>query len=411
MTQDGERAVVEGDSEDRISYLPRNVLDRILELIPLQDAARTSILSKNWRYIWATLPNLVLDYRLCRTLILESESNFKEAVDDILLLHMGDIMKFVLDTSGARLSSYAVIDRWVLYVTRNGVKKLTLQVSNFDTYTLPSSIFNCSTLTKLTLFKCVFKPPNSFLGFQNLITLYLQWTTFLPTTTTSFCVIKAPRLAKLTLNSCHGTQYLNIVSPGLKSLYVRDNHYYLFLNCFINCKNLRVFELELDDMVNNPKHDEKSTPEKLLVNLPALELLSAQVPNGLSFTLNCLWHLSLGVDFGKMGQIFYALQLIKSSPNLSKLDIWVDFTSNNAEAVSKNLNTLACLERPLDKLKYVDINGFESSEAEMLFVKLLLSRTPSLLTMCIDQYTDIDIDIALELKRFHRASPRAKLFY
>ncbi|CAN4126826.1 unnamed protein product [Withania somnifera] len=404
----GKRVAFEGDSEDRISDLPRNVLDHIIELLPIQDAARTSILLRNWRYIWATLPNLK-----------KSQSKFKEAVDGILLMHTGDIIKFVLNATGARLSSYAIIDRWMFYVTRNGVKTLTLRISNDDTYTLPSSIFNCSTLRHLKLSNCVLKPPSPFLGFQNLICLYLETATFMPTT--SCCFIKAPLLANLTLDLCHGTQYLNIVSPGLKSLYIRDSHYTTFLNCFMICKDLKEFELEFDDVFNNSKHDEKSTLDKLIVSLPALEVLhldsffvehlsAHNVPGGLPFMFKSLWHLSIGVDFGKMGQIYGALQSIKSSPKLIKLDIWVRVANGNAEGVLENLNTPACFEQPLNKLKYVDIDGFESSEAELLFVKLLLSRTPSLISMCIDQYTDMDVEIALKLRHFHRASPRAKLF-
>ncbi|XP_060185026.1 F-box/FBD/LRR-repeat protein At1g13570-like isoform X2 [Lycium barbarum] len=418
MTQDGERVAVEGDREDRISDLPRNVIDRILELLPVQDAARTSILSRKWRYIWAMLPSLVLDVYLYLGLRRKSRSNFKEAVDDILLMHMGNIVKFVLDAyvlddSEACFSSYdksAVIDRWVLYVTRNGVKELALCMSDDNTYRLPPSIFNCLTLTQLMLSYCVFKPPNSLVGFQNLITLALSKITFVPTT--SFCVIKAPRLASLTLIGCHGTQYLNIVSPGLESLDIYDSFYYILLNCFMNCKNLRVVRVGIDGVVSYPEHNEKSTLEKLLVSVPALELLSKDiVPNGLPFTLNCLWHLVLTVDFDKLGPICCALQLIKNSPNLSKLEIWVHVISDEVEAVLKYLDTPSCLERTLDKLEYVAISDFKSSKVELSFVKLLLSRTPSLRRMCIVQRTDIDIDIALELMRFPRASPRAELFY
>ncbi|XP_055828949.1 F-box/FBD/LRR-repeat protein At1g13570-like [Solanum dulcamara] len=421
MTQNRKRAVVEGDRKDRISSLPRNVMDNILELLPVQDGARTSILSQKWRYIWAKLPNLVLSHDFCSKLIEESESNFKEAVDSILLLHMGDITGFLLDTSGVSLSSYAAIDRWMLYVTRKGVEKLTLRIPVDNPYRLPSSIFNCSTLTHLTLSNCVFKPPMSFFGFQNLNTLSLSFSIFVPTR--SFCVIKAPLLACLTLNSCCGTQYLNIISPPkLEFLYIHNSHYYPLQNCFMNCKNLREFVLVFNGEVNARKHNEKSTLEKLLVSSRALEvlrldsffveLLSAHiVPNGRPFTLNCLWHLSLGVDFVKTGQISYALHLIKSCPNLSKLDIWVHATSDNAKAILMYLDTPSCLERALDKLEHVVIKSFRSSKAELLFVKLLLSCTPSLLKMCIVQLIDIDVDIALELMRFPRASPRAELFY
>lgn len=71
-------------------------------------------------------------------------------------------MRFVLDTGGASLSAYAVIDRWILYVTREGVEKLTLRISVDNLYRLPSSIFDCSTLTHLTLSNCVLKTPISF---------------------------------------------------------------------------------------------------------------------------------------------------------------------------------------------------------------------------------------------------------
>ncbi|KAK4362110.1 hypothetical protein RND71_017351 [Anisodus tanguticus] len=75
MTQDMKRAkaAVEGDREDRISDLPRNVIDRILVLLPVQDAARTCVLSKSWRYIWTMLPSLVLDNQFCHELIGKSD--------------------------------------------------------------------------------------------------------------------------------------------------------------------------------------------------------------------------------------------------------------------------------------------------------------------------------------------------
>lgn len=89
----------------------------------------------------------------------------------------------------------------------------------------------------------------------------------------------------------------------------------------------------------------------------------------------------------------------------------VDATDDDAKAVLKYLDSPSCLERPLNKLEHVSINIYESAKAELCFVKQLLSRTPSLLRMRISQKTDIDVDIALELMRFPRASPRAELSY
>ncbi|XP_060186261.1 F-box/FBD/LRR-repeat protein At1g13570-like [Lycium barbarum] len=423
MTPDRKRvAAVEGDTEDRLSALPRNVIHDILRLLPVHDAARTSILSKNWRYIWAILPNLVLDKHFCNKLALKSQSVLKETVDEILLQHLGDIVKFVRDISGTHLTSYADIDRWMRFVTRNNVKELILGMPDNSTYKLPSHVFNCPTLTSLKLFNCIVKPTNSFLGFQNLTTLRLEKITFVPTM--EFWVINAPLLVNLTLKHCNGTQYLDtVVSSGLKYLSVRETHFNLDLNRFMNYKNLTNLYLVVESPIAT---DERSTYEKLISSVPTLQVLTlgsfvlellstGVVTKGLPFTLNCLWHLRLGVNLGQMGQTSCALELIKSFHNLSKLDIWVCVACDNAEAVMKYLDRPTCLDRPLDKLKDVDMYLYNGSKVELLFIKLLFARTPSLVRMDIKQKealgTREERNITKELMRFPRASPKAELFY
>jgi hypothetical protein len=44
-----------------LSNLPKEVLLDILSLLPTKDAGRTSLLSKRWEYLWASIPNLVFD--------------------------------------------------------------------------------------------------------------------------------------------------------------------------------------------------------------------------------------------------------------------------------------------------------------------------------------------------------------
>lgn len=61
------RAAVEGEKEDIVIALPRNVVDLILELLPVHDAARTSNLSSKWRDIWVSLPFLVLNNYFCKS--------------------------------------------------------------------------------------------------------------------------------------------------------------------------------------------------------------------------------------------------------------------------------------------------------------------------------------------------------
>ncbi|PKI32411.1 hypothetical protein CRG98_047198 [Punica granatum] len=48
--------------EDRLSLLPDDILiDNILSLLPTEEAARTSILARRWRFLWLGSPSLDLD--------------------------------------------------------------------------------------------------------------------------------------------------------------------------------------------------------------------------------------------------------------------------------------------------------------------------------------------------------------
>ncbi|GMP83042.1 hypothetical protein CsSME_00037112 [Camellia sinensis var. sinensis] len=49
MTDSHKRIAIDNGTDDIVSGLPRNLIDNILERMPVRDAARTSILSRNWR--------------------------------------------------------------------------------------------------------------------------------------------------------------------------------------------------------------------------------------------------------------------------------------------------------------------------------------------------------------------------
>ncbi|KAK4720429.1 hypothetical protein R3W88_010662 [Solanum pinnatisectum] len=179
-----------------------------------------------------------------------------------------------------------------------------------------------------------------------------------------FCVINVPRLVKLTLMRCKGTQCLKfVVSSQLKVLVVRYSRFGVDLSCFTNCKDLKHLYL----VSTNPIRIERSQLGKLLSSVPKLEELS--------------------------------LLVIDST------------TSDNVEEVLEYLNSTACLNQPLQSLKDVAMHAFEGSKVEMLFIKLLFARTPSLIRMQVNLF-DLEKgrDIATELMDFPRASAKAELF-
>ncbi|WMV20559.1 hypothetical protein MTR67_013944, partial [Solanum verrucosum] len=250
--------------------------------------------------------------------------------------------------------------------------------------------------------------------------------TFVPTQ--EFCVIKLPRLVRLALIYCKGTQYLDIVvSSMLEYLAIRESQCNLNLNQFINCKKLTQLELVVDSPI---PADERSTYQKLIFSQPTLkelsfcsfvlELLSAvTVTKGLPFTLNSLSYLRMSVNVGQIHQISYTLELLNSFPNLMKLDILVRNGTcyptgcDRADAIMKSLDRPTCLDRPLDKLTHIIMYNFGGSQVELFFVRLLLAHSPSLVKLIISQWEPLveseKINITTELMCFPHASPEAHL--
>ncbi|GKV04763.1 hypothetical protein SLEP1_g16876 [Rubroshorea leprosula] len=101
---------------DRISSLPGHLIDNFLSHLPVKDAVRTSVLSRKWRYKWATVPSLVFDTQCLAASSLDPaliKNKLVSIVDHVLLLHNGPIQKFKL--SHRDLLGAADIDRFFLY--------------------------------------------------------------------------------------------------------------------------------------------------------------------------------------------------------------------------------------------------------------------------------------------------------
>ncbi|KAH9736944.1 F-box/LRR-repeat protein [Citrus sinensis] len=74
--------------EDRISCLPDEILCHILSFLPTKNAVATCVLSSKWRLVWALLPNLCFDDRLC--LMYENTRALTEDASTRLTLELVD---------------------------------------------------------------------------------------------------------------------------------------------------------------------------------------------------------------------------------------------------------------------------------------------------------------------------------
>nr|GFA97354.1 hypothetical protein [Tanacetum cinerariifolium] len=112
--------------EDVISTMPDLVITDILNRLPLKEAVRTSIVSREWR---------------------QEEGYSIELLEDI--------------------------NRRVMFLSNNGIKELTFMKYG-ETIELPTHFFSCLELKHLTLYNCHFRPMSGFRGFPNLLSLELN---------------------------------------------------------------------------------------------------------------------------------------------------------------------------------------------------------------------------------------------
>ncbi|XP_059439334.1 F-box protein At4g22280-like [Corylus avellana] len=205
---------VDGNSKC-LSNLPEEVLLDILSLLPTKDAIRTSVLSKRWDYLWASIPNLVFEQSLPakRTLLM----NF---VDRALCLRdSSDIKRFTLCCDV--LCDASRVNTWISAVVRHNVQELCIELDNFEgVFSLPYCLFTCKTLTSLHLeMPYMLKLPTT-ICFSNLKILTICKVTFLDEYLTQQLFSGLPVLEKFTLFGCSwgGLKSVSISAPKLHSL-------------------------------------------------------------------------------------------------------------------------------------------------------------------------------------------------
>ncbi|KAB2623512.1 F-box/LRR-repeat protein 13-like [Pyrus ussuriensis x Pyrus communis] len=145
---------------DRISALPTEVLCHILSFLPTNYAVRTTVLSKRWKNIWTSVPNLYFcddDY--------PEVNDFTAFVNRVLDSHDSSwIQKFHLHCDDDYFEPPPV-DRWIHAAIERKVVELDLCVNHSEpdqNFELPQNIFMCETLKILELqFHFIARPPTS----------------------------------------------------------------------------------------------------------------------------------------------------------------------------------------------------------------------------------------------------------
>ncbi|KAI3453929.1 hypothetical protein Pfo_010592 [Paulownia fortunei] len=400
---------------DLISDLPSSIIENILGCLPLRDVARTSILSRGWRYKWLTCPEIVFDFWFDQLFL--RGHNLKPLIYRILRHHQGPLLKFVIQVPD--LKTCPEIDEWVHLLPNNTLKDLTLHVSRGENHKLTSQLCTFQHLRNLRLYNCAFDPPPGFKGFNKLVNLDLQSVGLVPDRFGKF-IASCPAVERLSLIHCTTFDCLEITGTKLKFL---EFHGVFRSISFKNCPVLTDVRLAFSSLDLKKENGFSFDLVKSLSCLPALEELQLQAyaledlveygaPNKLPIALKMLKNLHLtDMYFEKTAETSCAICFIRSCPNLQRLKITA-FTFGVVDSAAdfvRSQKTSKCLTQ----LKAVKMQLFCGIDSEMEFVKYLLASSTALEEMAITPHpgsiTDGGESILNELKQYPRASPRVEI--
>ncbi|KAL9242405.1 hypothetical protein vseg_016401 [Gypsophila vaccaria] len=397
-------------STDLIMNLPLNLMQHVLERLPLRDAARTSVLSKDWRYKWLSLPQITLDSRFSEAFrkrnnaALDYPRLYSDTVNKILLRHRGPIHKFVFHVP-CHLPKSTDIDCWIEFVCQNGVKEFYLNDHRLPKLKPPSCLFSCMSLTHLTLHCGSLSLPSSFGGFPCLISLKL-YTCEDDNKKLGRLIHNCPQLESLDLILSEGINCLTINSPKLQRLVLNGAYNLVCLEETARLLKTFVVDSEGGDMAH------------ILSRMPNLEMLmlsnfhecELEPPKSLASGLKQLHTLILGMPLTCQYTISLLLCLFKSSPRLSQLQVTALKCTGCVDKLP--MFDMSCTPEPLKRVEFLRFSG---SCSELHLVKFLLAQSPSLelmtiqLDMTVIGGPEAKFNLAKAVTRFRRASPNAEV--
>ncbi|CAA7047969.1 unnamed protein product [Microthlaspi erraticum] len=137
----------------RISDLSDDLLIKVLSFLPTKVVVSTSILSKQWEFLWMWLPKLkYCDYDITGPL-----SSYRDFIDQKLPLHRSPVIEsLILSFRQNTLPHPERFKQWVEIAVFRFLRELTVDYYCFlgeprDVLSLPSSLYTCNSLMTLKL--------------------------------------------------------------------------------------------------------------------------------------------------------------------------------------------------------------------------------------------------------------------
>ncbi|XP_021737419.1 putative F-box/LRR-repeat protein At4g15060 [Chenopodium quinoa] len=127
------------EANDLLSQLPDDLLFFIMSFLTLKEAARTSVLSHRWNYLWRCLPVLIFeDFSAMERMfkdddfVSQERSSFLRWVNRVVEAHLGKYVDELRVTFDFNKRCQSDINKWLVFAVAKHVKRLEL---NFTTPT------------------------------------------------------------------------------------------------------------------------------------------------------------------------------------------------------------------------------------------------------------------------------------
>ncbi|CAH9096420.1 unnamed protein product [Cuscuta epithymum] len=382
---------------DRISELPAEILDKIMGLLPIQEAARMAVLSTFWKDIWLNLTELNFDFRF--NLHIHKNSSYRQSdtclfpefsvINKVLMQHNGHIHKFVFVSyfHGVSLKSWSYhIDQWLLLVTQKGVEEIFLSIDREVEYEyiLPSCIYSCPTLKKLYISGVSIERVIAPCVIPNITSLCLVSVACKPNARQEDLKIDLPMLENLSFIRCKNMIHCNIAAPVLGALAIKGPG---SISVNLNWRSLRTLDLDALSLKSLVEDFCRSLQPPAL-NVELLKLSNVITPND------------------DVSSAF--IHLLKLCPKLVKLDMNMQFLEglrNCLESGSELSMELYDVAQTRNLLHSLSLE-FDECESCMPLVKGLLASFPTLEKFIV---SDLNSGFKQKILEFPRASTKVEL--
>ncbi|CAA7024547.1 unnamed protein product [Microthlaspi erraticum] len=389
-----------------ISDLSDDLLIKVLSFLTTKVAVSTSILSKQWRFLWRWLPKLEYNEYddltggpMCSWW---GSMRYEECFDKNLPLHRAPVieslrLRFYYD----RFGQPETIKRWVGIAVSRFVRELSIVYLDGKTHnfiSLPSSLYSCSSLMTLKLeWKSILVDVPRIVCLPSLKTLQLRFVTYLDDSLgllLSQCpvledlciavyrsdsnneraiVVNVPSLQRLSLeidSDCSSDGYV-IVTPCLKYLKIEDYRDY---PSYLIEPMPKLEEADIDVVQDIDKILESITSVRRLSLRPWFNSAEEyEYRAGIVFTR--LEHLELGIHSNDWSKLL--IWLLGSSPKLQGLYLYVEWWSLDSDPLDWKNKQSSIPELVLTSLETFELKGMGTQE-ERDFLTILFKHASCL---------------------------------